>query len=130
MFGIYSTYLIFFKGVRITFLSSELPFVDNDSDFGFWLNILMQSFLAILGLVACFTIEIGVSLILNTIIAIPHLMHVDLDALETELKLNGQSCCGNATSKCVYENARQREVFIYHNLTSIAIFLIYQCIHS
>lgn len=90
------SYLILFQGARVTLLGTELPFVDKDSEYGFWLNIVYQSLSGAVAVVACLAIEFGAALVVNALIAIPHLIHVDFQELETEMNLNGFTLAAKA----------------------------------
>lgn len=116
MLGIHSAYLILIKGVRITSFSTELPFVDNDSDFGYWLIILIQSLTAAVGFIGCLLIETGHCLIINVVTAVPYLIHVDLEALNTELYSNGLSLAVKARLQNVVMKILDKEKYSYHSI--------------
>lgn len=84
-------YAIVFHGARITFLGTEIPFVDGQTNFGFMINLIEQSFLTGISLLSNLTIEIGVCLVNNAFSAIPELIRLESDELNTELNLNGMS---------------------------------------
>lgn len=102
MIGAIETYLIIFDGARVTLLGTELPFFDENSNIGFWLNISIQTVIAAVGMCGCLAIEIGAALIFNAILAIPHLIHVDLGELESELNSNGITWLAKARLRNVF----------------------------
>lgn len=95
-------YLIIFEGARVTIMGTELPFVDKDSDIGFWINILFQVLIGIVGVIACILVEIGAALVVKTVEAIPHLIRVDLEELATDLALNGSTLAAKARLRNVF----------------------------
>lgn len=112
MFGMNTAYLIIFKGARITFLGTELPFVDIDSEVGFWLNIFIQTMTAAVGMSGCLSIEIGAALICNAILAIPHLIHVDLKVLESVIHFKGFNLMAKARLRNVFMKIQDHAGYI------------------
>lgn len=84
-------YAIVFKGDRVTFIATELPFVDSETNFGLVINLLEQSFLTLISIISNITIEIGVCLVDNGFSAIPQIIYLDSKDLDTELTINGMS---------------------------------------
>lgn len=111
--GTYLVYMIIVKGSRVTFLAMELPFVDSNSEFGFWLNISIQSVYAFVGIVGCWTIEISAAIISNSALAIPHLIRVDSEELDRELDLNGVTLAARARLRNVFMKIQDYEKYIY-----------------
>lgn len=89
--GCNALYVFIFDGTRLTFVGTEIPFVDINTDTGFLINIVEQFFLTSVSLTANITIEIGVCLVHNAFEMIPSLMQFDSDELKNELQLNGMS---------------------------------------
>lgn len=81
-------YVYFFQNVRATPAATILPFLDQDSDVGFTLNLIQQPVVALYGVTGYISMEIGFCLINNVIITMPKLIRVDLDELTNELQLN------------------------------------------
>lgn len=90
-FGASPLYVIIFEGAHVTFLSTELPFVDINTNIGYAINMIEQFILTFGAVVSNTTIEIGACLVNNTVTAVPELFHFESDELETELRSNGMS---------------------------------------
>lgn len=58
LLGILPFYLIIFKGVRVTVMGLELPFLEPGSDIGFAVNLLVQSVLGIVSIVALIAFQV------------------------------------------------------------------------
>lgn len=91
MVGCHALYVIIIDGKRITFMGTEIPFVDSDTTTGFIINIIVQLFLTWVVIISNITIEIGVCLVHNAFEMIPRLIRFDSDELNIELDLNGMS---------------------------------------
>lgn len=89
--GCGALYTIIFGESRITFVGTEIPFVDGNTDIGFLINMMEQSFLTIVSLTGNIAIEIGVSLVHNAFEMIPEIIHYDFEEFNIELNLNGMS---------------------------------------
>lgn len=111
--SIHVAYLIVFEGDRINIFGTELPFVDKDSDIGFWINISIQCTLGIVGFIACLIVEIGALLISNSGSSVPLLLRVDLEEFETELNLNGFSLMAKARLRNAFMRIQDYEKYIY-----------------
>lgn len=107
-------YLILFDGAKVTLLGTELPFLDKDSEFGFWINLSVQCLTGGVAVIACLAIEIGAALIVNALLAIPHLIHVDLEELESELNLDGFTLTAKARLRNVFRKIQDYEKY-FHN---------------
>lgn len=106
-------YSILFEGARVTLLGTELPFVDKDSDTGFWTNIFVQCLTGLVAVIACLAIEVGAVLIINALEAIPDLVHVDLKDLETELNLKGFTLEAKARLRNVFMKVQDYEKYFH-----------------
>lgn len=91
LYGLGVLYDIVVNHSRATFLSTVLPFFEKDSNIGYALNLSIQGAMICAGLLAMVTIEIGACLVVNAALAIPEIIHLDADELETELNLNGMN---------------------------------------
>lgn len=100
--GMRTCYLYVFEGIRITFLDIKLPFVDDNSEFGFWVNILYQIWIAFMGWIGCLAIEIGSELICNGVSTVPQLIHIDVEQLESEMHLNGFTTMAKARLRNIF----------------------------
>lgn len=83
-------YAIFFENVRITFLSTELPFIDFDSNVGYTINIIQQLFFCIVALIGFIAVEIQTCFLSNVSKAVPELIHLQLQELNSEFKINAK----------------------------------------
>lgn len=90
-FGAGSLYVIIFKGERVTFLGTELPFFDINTNFGYAINMFEQFVLTVGAVTANTTIEIGSCIVNNSIEAIPGIIRLQSEDLEDDLKSNGMS---------------------------------------
>lgn len=91
MMGFYPLYLIIFKHQRVTILNFEIPFMDNNSDFGFVVNCCVQTFFCYFSFFSSVCIEFGSCLSVNAIEAIPGVILLELKELEREFNVNGMS---------------------------------------
>lgn len=91
VFGMGTLYAIIFKRARVTFLGTELPFVDFDTDIGYLINMLQQSFICGIAVMANMAIEISGCLAYNAIEMVPDVFHLESEGLDAELKSNGMS---------------------------------------
>lgn len=91
LMGFISLYYIVIKRTGVTFFSTEIPFVDIRSNFGYAFNLLVQVFLGFVMLMANICIEIGACLTYNSVTAIPQVIHLEVEELRTELHSNGMS---------------------------------------
>lgn len=89
--GCGTLYAIVLHGDRITFLATEMAFVDGSTVTGFVINMMEQLLLIFISLTSNFANEIGVCLVHNAFEAIPEVIHLDSEELKTELNLNGVS---------------------------------------
>lgn len=89
--GAGALYAIVFHGTRITFVGTELPFVDGQTNVGFVINLMEQSLLTNVSLISNITIEIGVCLVNNAFSTIPELINLESEDLIAEMDLNGMS---------------------------------------
>lgn len=91
VFGLGPLYMIVFEGARVTFLGTELPFTDIDTDTGYWMNMIQQAIFCCVAFVANVAVEIAVCLACNAIATVPNVFNVASQDLHTELRSNGMS---------------------------------------
>lgn len=80
---------ILFGNTRVTVFSTELPFFDINSNFGYGINILEQLIVAAVSLSGNISIEVAACIAYNVISISPELIHLEAGELENELKSNG-----------------------------------------
>lgn len=90
-FGASSLYFIIFEGARVTFLGTELPFFDINSDFGYMMNMFEQSVLTFGAIMSNTTIEIGACITNNAVEAVPEIIHLESEELTDDLMSNGMT---------------------------------------
>lgn len=104
-------YMIVFKRARVTFLGTELPFFEPDSDIGFLLNLAMQGINCVVAITACIAIEIGATLIHNVVYSMPHLMHVDTRELGEEVRTNGMTLAAKVGLRNIFMKVQDFEKY-------------------
>lgn len=90
--GFWPLYNMIFEEDRVTFLNTEIPFLDINTDFGYSINLLIQSIIIAVTLLASISIEIGACLTYNAVTAVPAIIHFEIQELQSDLNLNGKSC--------------------------------------
>lgn len=91
LIGCGAFYAMVLFGERITFLGTELPFVDGNTVNGFLINMLEQILLICSSIVGNITIEVGECCVHNAFEAIPEIIHLECIELNSELCSNGVS---------------------------------------
>lgn len=91
IFGAGTIYVIIFEGKRATFLGTELPFIDIDTDMGYAINMSFQSLMIIVAIIGNLSIEITACFAYNAIETVPYLFHLESEQIADELKSNAMS---------------------------------------
>lgn len=89
--GLVPFYLATFQNIRVSVMGIELPFFEPSSGIGYNENLSVQSAFGIVSIGVLLAIGIMVTLMFNNVIAIPELIHLELNNLENELNLNGMT---------------------------------------
>lgn len=89
--GVGVFYALVFEGKRLSPLGIEVPFVDINTDGGYMVTLVLQSFVSVVAFLGTIGIEVGACLAYNTESFYPGLIHMESDELENELKSNGMS---------------------------------------
>lgn len=100
LMGTISLYYIVIKRAGVTFVNTEIPFIDIKSNIGYAINLMAQVYFVFVIVMANIVIEIGACLTYNSVTAIPKVIHLDVEDLRTELCSNGMSMA----AKCRLRN--------------------------
>lgn len=82
-------YAYIFQDLRVTPMATELPFIDNDSDTGFLINLGQQCIVGFYSLLGNITIEMFSYIINNVITIIPDLIQLNLIDISNEIEIKG-----------------------------------------
>lgn len=91
LMGIVTLYIIAIKRQRVTFVGTEIPFTNIQSDIGFVMNLIEQLFLALISLIFYMSVEIGTCLVQNSLEMIPEIIRLDIQKLNKDLRRNGMN---------------------------------------
>lgn len=91
LMGIVTLYMIAIKRQRVTFVGTEIPFTNIQSDIGFVMNLIEQLFLALISLIFFMSVEIGTCLVQNSLGLIPEIIRLDIQKLNKDLRRNGMN---------------------------------------
>lgn len=84
-------YAIVFDGAWITFVATEIPFVDSQSNTGYAINLIEQFLIISVSLISTLLLEMAVCLVSNAFLAIPEIIHFESNELAIELNSKGMN---------------------------------------
>lgn len=91
IFGVGTLYVIIFEGKRATFLGTELPFIDINTDLGYAINMIFQTLVTLVAIIGNLSIEITACFAYNAIETVPYLFHLESEQISDELKSSGMN---------------------------------------
>lgn len=91
LLGIIPFYLIIFKNIRVTVMGLEMPFFEPGSDIGYAVNLFVQSTFGLISIVALISVGTPFVFAYINVKMVPEVVHLDLEDLQKEYRLNGMS---------------------------------------